>query len=60
VLLVSIHQREKHFRWLAALIKIVHELRAKKLGRLLLKLDFEKSYDRVKWDFLAEVVRCKG
>jgi hypothetical protein len=38
----------------------VHELRSKKLGGILLKLDFEKAYNRVNWDFLAEVLRCKG
>jgi hypothetical protein len=30
-----------------ALIEIVHELRKKKLGGILLKLDFEKAYGRV-------------
>jgi hypothetical protein len=30
-----------------ALHKIVHELLAKRLGGLLLKLNFEKAYDRV-------------
>ncbi|KAK1685189.1 hypothetical protein QYE76_046037 [Lolium multiflorum] len=43
-----------------ALIEIVHELRSKKLGGILLKLDFEKAYDRVNWEFLAELLRCKG
>ncbi|KAK1666249.1 hypothetical protein QYE76_054408 [Lolium multiflorum] len=43
-----------------ALIEIVHELRSKSLGGILLKLDFEKAYDRVNWEFLAEVLRCKG
>ncbi|KAK1660883.1 hypothetical protein QYE76_049042 [Lolium multiflorum] len=43
-----------------ALIEIVHELRSKKLGGVLLKIDFEKAYDRVNWEFLAEVLRCKG
>ncbi|KAK1679993.1 hypothetical protein QYE76_040841 [Lolium multiflorum] len=43
-----------------ALIEIVHELRVKKLGGILLKLDFEKVYDRVNWGFLEEVLRAKG
>jgi hypothetical protein len=43
-----------------ALIEIVHELRKKKLGGILLKLDFEKAYDMVNWDFLTEVLRRKG
>jgi hypothetical protein len=43
-----------------ALQEIVHELKAKKLGGIWLKLDFEKAYDRVNWDFLVEVLRAKG
>jgi flagellar motility protein MotE (MotC chaperone) len=30
-----------------ALMEIVHELKPKKLGGILLKLDFERAYDRV-------------
>jgi hypothetical protein len=43
-----------------ALHEITHELRVKKLGDLLLKLDFEKAYNRVSWDFLWEVLLRKG
>jgi hypothetical protein len=37
----------------------VHEIKSKKLGWILLKLDFEKAYDRVNSDFLTEVLRWK-
>ncbi|KAK1666668.1 hypothetical protein QYE76_054827 [Lolium multiflorum] len=43
-----------------ALHEIVHELKVKRQGCLLLKLDFEKAYDRVNWGFLQEVLRAKG
>jgi hypothetical protein len=38
----------------------IHELQRKKLHGLILKLDFEKSYDKVKWSFLQQALRMKG
>jgi hypothetical protein len=43
-----------------ALHEIAHELRVGKQEGLLLKLDFEKAYDRVNWDFLQEILLRKG
>jgi hypothetical protein len=38
----------------------VHELHSKKLKGVILKLDFEKAYDKVKWSFLQQTLRMKG
>jgi hypothetical protein len=38
----------------------VHELRTKKMNGVILKLDFEKAYDKVKWSFLQQTLRMKG
>jgi hypothetical protein len=43
-----------------SLQEIIHEMKSKKLGGILLKLDFEKAYDMVNWEFLTEVLRAKG
>jgi len=32
----------------------------KKLNGVILKLDFEKAYDKVKWNFLQQTLRMKG
>jgi hypothetical protein len=37
----------------------VHELHSKKLNGVILKLDFEKAYDKVKWFFLEQTLRMK-
>jgi hypothetical protein len=31
----------------------IHELHRRKLDGVLLKIDFEKAYDKVKWDFFT-------
>lgn len=40
--------------------EVIHELKSNKKKGLILKIDFEKAYDRVRWDFLEEVTRGKG
>jgi hypothetical protein len=37
----------------------LHELRVKKMQGVILKLDFEKAYDKVRWSFMIEVLRKK-
>lgn len=38
----------------------IHELHSKKLDGVILKIDFEKAYDNVKWSFLQQTLRMKG
>ena len=38
----------------------VHELHRKKQSGVILKIDFEKAYDKVKWPFLFQALRMKG
>ena len=40
--------------------EVLHELRVKNQQGIVLKLDFEKAYDRVDWSFLEEVLLRKG
>jgi hypothetical protein len=39
--------------------EVIHELKRSKSKGLILKIDFEKAYDKVRWDFLEEVMRGK-
>ena len=40
--------------------EVLHELHRSKARTLVLKIDFEKAYDRVRWDFLEKVMKGKG
>ena len=40
--------------------EIVHELQTKKMRGLIFKIDFEKAYDSISWDFVEEVLKMKG
>jgi hypothetical protein len=38
----------------------IHEMHHKKLNRVILKPDFEKAYDKVKWYFHQQTLRMRG
>lgn len=40
--------------------KFLHELKLTKQTGIVLKLDFEKAYAKVRWSFLFEVQQLKG
>jgi hypothetical protein len=40
--------------------EILHDMRMKKKKGIILKLDFEKAYDKVNWKFLQDVLRRKN
>jgi len=40
--------------------KMLDELHRSKANRVILKLDFEKACDNVKWSFLQQTLRMKG
>jgi len=40
--------------------EVIHELKSSKKKGLILKLDFEKAYDRVRWSFLEQVMIGKS
>ena len=40
--------------------ELVHSLNISGDPGIILKLDYEKAYDRVSWDFLFEILRTRG
>jgi hypothetical protein len=38
----------------------VHALHRKKKSGIILKLDFEKGYDKVKWPYVKQILEMKG
>jgi hypothetical protein len=38
----------------------IHELHHKNLNGVILKIDFEKAYNKFKWSFLQETLHMKG
>uniref|UniRef100_J3N0S4 CCHC-type domain-containing protein n=1 Tax=Oryza brachyantha TaxID=4533 RepID=J3N0S4_ORYBR len=40
--------------------EVLHELKTKNLSGVIFKIDFEKAYDKVSWEFLFEVLKRKG
>ena len=40
--------------------EVLHKLKASKKKGLILKIDFEKDYDRVRWKFLEQVMIGNG
>ena len=40
--------------------EIIHETKRRKEIGVLFKIDFEKAYDKVNWNFLEEVLNRKG
>ena len=42
------------------LLETIHEIKKTKQKGVILKLDFEKAYDKVSWSFLQQVLRMRG
>lgn len=57
----SAFMSERHIlEGVVVLHETVHELHTRKLDGLILKIDFEKTYNKVRWSFLQQALRMKG
>jgi hypothetical protein len=43
-----------------ALHEVLHEIKIKRKVGVILKLDFEKAYDKINWDFLLQCLVKRG
>jgi hypothetical protein len=42
------------------LYETIHEMHRKKQNGVILKIDFEKAYDKINWSFVQQALRMKG
>jgi hypothetical protein len=40
--------------------EIVHDVKVRKKDGVILKLDFEKAYDKISWEFIFEMLKQRG
>jgi hypothetical protein len=40
--------------------EIIHDIHTKNESGIILKLDYEKAYDRVSWSFLKDMLKSRG
>lgn len=50
----------EHYGWVMCLHEIPHDTKIRKKARVVLKLDFEKAYDKISWGFLFECLKQRG
>lgn len=40
--------------------EVIHDIKSKNIKGVMFKLDFEKAFDKVNWDFLIETLKARG